>query len=121
MVDFYQNIAQQKGGKVDFYYTDAFAVLFPNGEVKTFEYRREYILTNKHIGDIYIHAPMRGLYISKITRKRAHETTMQDYLQEFSCQKEAFAELFELQDNSIFFTSWPEYDEVMTIDNEVTI
>ena len=46
---------------------------------------------------------------------------MQDYLQEFACQKEAFAELFELQDNSIFFTSWPEYNEAMTIDSEVTI
>lgn len=64
---------------------------------------------------------MRGLYISKVTGKRAHETTMQDYNKEFACQAEAYAELFNLQGNSIFFTSWPEYDEAMTIDNEVTI
>lgn len=64
---------------------------------------------------------MRSLYISKVTAKRAHETTMQDYIKEFACQAEAFAELFELQGSSIFFTTWPEYDEAMTVDNEVTI
>lgn len=64
---------------------------------------------------------MRSLYISKVTGKREHETTMQDYIKEFECQAEAFAELFELQGGSIFFTHWPEYDEAMTIDNEVTI
>ncbi len=121
MVDFYASQAKSAGGKIDFYYQDAFAVLFPNGEVKTFEYRREYTLTDEHIGDIYIHAPMRGLYISKVTGKRAHETSQEEIIQEFACQTEAFAELFNLQGSSIFFTSWPKYDEKMTVDNEVTI
>jgi len=49
------------------------------------------------------------------------DTTMQDYNREFACQAEAFAELFDLQGSSVFFTSWPEYDESMTVDNEVTI
>jgi len=64
---------------------------------------------------------MRGLYYSKVTGKRAHETTMLDYNKEFECQIEAFADLFELQGKSVFFTSWPEYDEAMTVDNEITI
>ncbi len=121
MLEFYRKKAEQAGWKIDFYYRDAFAVLFPNGEVKTYEYRREYTLTNKHKGDIFIHAPMRSLYISKITGKRAYETSTEDMLEEFACQTEAFAELFNLQGNSIFFSSWPEYDEAMTVDNEVTI
>jgi hypothetical protein len=46
---------------------------------------------------------------------------MQDYIKEFGCQGEAFQELFSLNGNSIFFTSWPEYDDAMTIDSEITI
>ncbi len=121
MIDFYKNIATENGGSIDFYYTDAFAVLFPNGEIKTQEYTREYTLTNESKGDIYLDAPMRSLYISKITGKRAHETTMQDYIKEFSSQAQAFSQLFGLGQQSIFFEPWPEYDEAMTIDNEVTI
>jgi len=64
---------------------------------------------------------MRSLYISKATGKRAHETTPEDILEEFSCQTEAFAELFSMQGDSIFFTDWPSYDEAMTVDNEITI
>jgi hypothetical protein len=46
---------------------------------------------------------------------------MQDYNKEFTPVAEAFEELFELQGGSIFFTDWPEYDEAMTIDSEITI
>lgn len=46
MIEFYKNIATQHGGQVDFYYIDAFAVLFPYGEIKTQEYKRAYTLTN---------------------------------------------------------------------------
>lgn len=96
-------------------------MLFPDGTVKTSEYKREYTLTNELKGDIYPDAPMRSLYISKVTGKRAHETTMQDYIKEFSCQAQAFRELFGYQSKSIFFESWPEYDEALTVDSEVTI
>jgi len=46
---------------------------------------------------------------------------MKDYIKEFSCLAEAFKELFSLNGSSIFFSDWPEYDEAMTIDSEVTI
>jgi len=49
MVEFYKQKATDAGGKIDFHYRDGLAVLFPNGEVKTYEYRREYILTDEHI------------------------------------------------------------------------
>jgi hypothetical protein len=109
MIAFYTDIARKAGGKVDFYYVDAFAVLFPNGEIKTQEYKREYTLTDELKGEIYPDVPMRSLYISKVTGKRASETMMQDYLQEFACQAEAFSELFGFGKNSIFFTQWPRY------------
>ena len=48
MIDFYKNIATQNGGVIDFYYVDAFAVLFPNGEIKVQEYKRYYTLTDIH-------------------------------------------------------------------------
>lgn len=121
MVEFYWEKARAAWGKIDFYYRDAWAVLFPDGTIKTREYRREYILTDEHNGELNIHAPMRGLYISKVTGKRAHESSHEDYLKEFECQAEAFAELFNMQGESIFFTDWPSYDEAMTVDNEITI
>jgi leucyl-tRNA synthetase len=121
MIEFYASKAKTEGWEVPFYYIDAFVVLFPNGDIKRFEYKREYILTGSSKGDIYPDAPMRSLYISKTTWKRAHETTMQDYIKEFGWQGEAFQELFSLNGNSIFFTSWPEYDDAMTIDSEITI
>jgi len=121
MIDFYKNKAKQAGWSIDIYYIDACVLLLPNGELKAFECRREYTLTDTHIWDTYTYAPMRGLCISKITWKRAHETTMKDYNKEFTPVAEAFAEIFELQGDSIFFTSWPKYDEAMTIDSEVTI
>lgn len=46
MIDFYQTKAREAGGKLDYYYIDSWAVLYPNGEIKTFEYRREYTLTD---------------------------------------------------------------------------
>ena len=49
MVEFYTAKAKAAGGKIPFYYIDSFAVLYPNGEIKTFEYRREYILTDEHV------------------------------------------------------------------------
>lgn len=121
MVEFYKDIARRNGWEIDFHYVDAFVVLFPNGEMKQIEYKRHYTLTDIHKWEIYIHAPMRWLYISKVTWKRADESTMKDYIKEFSCLAEAFKELFSLNGSSIFFSDWPEYDEAMTIDSEVTI
>ncbi len=46
MIAYYQEKAHEAGGKIDYYYRDSWAVLYPNGKVKTFEYRREYTLTD---------------------------------------------------------------------------
>jgi hypothetical protein len=64
---------------------------------------------------------MANLYISKYTGKRHHESTDEDFFIEFAGQTEALSELFGYQGDSIFFTDWPEYNEVMTIESEITI
>ena len=121
MVEFYKKKAQDAGGELDFYYQDAFVILFPNGEIKTHAYNRYYKLTDQHEGDIHIHVPMRWLYYSCVTGKRATETSEDDYLKEFASQVDALRELFGYERESIFFESWPEYDEQIIIDNELTI
>lgn len=121
MTQYYKNLAKEAGGKLDFYYIDAWAVLFPNGEVKTAEYRREYILTDEEKGERMPYFPMRPLYISRITGKHPTETTPEDFRKEFACQREALEELFGYGKDSVFFADWPHYDEAMTVDNEVTI
>lgn len=121
MIEFYQSKARDEGGSIPYHYVDSWAVLYPNGEVKTFEYRREYTLTDTRAGELQPYFPMAALYVSKYTGKRHHESSDEDFYTEFAGQSEAFAELFNLQGDSIFFSPWPEFDEAMTIDNEVTI
>ena len=121
MIAFYQEKTAEAGGKLNYHYIDSWAVLYPNGKVKTYEYRREYTLTDKREGELKPYFPMANLYVSKYTGKRHHESTNDDFFIEFAGQSEALAELFDYQGNSIFFTDWPKYDQAMTVDNEITI
>jgi leucyl-tRNA synthetase len=121
MIAYYQERAKEAGGKLNYHYVDSWAVLYPNGEVKTVEYRREYTLTDTREGELKPYFPMANLYVSKYTGKRHHESDDEDFFVEFAWQGEAFAELFGYQGDSIFFTSWPEFEQAMTVDNEVTI
>lgn len=121
MRDFYQDIARKAGGKIPFHYTDAFAILYPDGSKKTYEYTRPYTLTDTIFGELDTNIPMTCMYISEITGKTAFNRTQEEYLQEFAAQKDMAIELFELGKNSIFFAPWPSYDEAMTVDSEVTI
>jgi len=121
MQTYYQDIAKKAGGEIDFYYRDSFAILFPDGRVKTSQYDRYYILTDTILSDLDETLPMRSLYKSKITGKSADETTREDYQQEFLAQTQLFAELLGYQEQSIFFTSWPEFDPKLVIDDEITI
>lgn len=121
MIEFYQGKAHEAGGRLNYHYIDSWAVLYPNGVVKTYEYRREYTLTDTREGELKPYFPMANLYVSKYTGKRHHESTDEDFFVEFAGQTEALRELFDMQGDSIFFTTWPEYEQAMTVDNEVTI
>jgi len=121
MVEYYIKLASEAGGKIDFYYIDSWAVLFPNGDIQTIEYRRDYILTDQEKGERMAYMPMRTIYVSKVTGKYAIDTTDDDYKKEFFCMQEALEEVFEYHKPSVFFASWPVYDENLVVDNEVTI
>jgi hypothetical protein len=47
MIAYYQERAKEAGGSLLYHYVDSWAVLYPDGSVKTFEYRREYLLTDE--------------------------------------------------------------------------
>ena len=81
---FYRDLAGKNGGKLEFYYVDAWAILFPNGEIKTHEYKRFYTLTDTPKGPLDIHFPMRNLYISQDTNKYAVDQTQEDFFIEFT-------------------------------------
>jgi len=121
MVDYYKDIAKKAGGQKEFYYIDALAVLYPDGVIETAEWKREYILQDTEHSPTQLYFPMRSLFISKITGKGDHNSTEEDFFIEMQGQSNALKELFGYGKESIFFSEWPEYDEGMTIDNEVTI
>ena len=121
MMNFYKDLAHKAGGSIEFYYIDSWALLMPDGSIKTHEYRRYYTLTDEEKGERDIYFPMRGLYISKNTDKYAYETTDEDFFVEFEDQIDAMRRLFDYGSESIFFSTWPEYDENLIKDDTVTI
>lgn len=82
IISFWQNIAKKYGGEVDAYWVDVFALVKPDGSVKTAEAHREVLLTDKVFGQSHINFPMRSLYICKDTNKPAVEHTEEEERQE---------------------------------------
>lgn len=101
MNDFYKKLATDNGGKLDFYYQDSWAVLLPNGEIKTGEFRREYTLTAEENGPLDIHLPMRNLFVSKLTGKPGSDTSDEAFFGEFEPMKQTLQELVTSKENSI--------------------
>ena len=96
MEKFYINLANKYGGQKDFYYTDYWTLLQPDGQILPGENKREYILTSKPHGSIDIYLPMRHLYISKTTGKYICDQNEEEYFQELSPQIVALKKLFNL-------------------------
>jgi leucyl-tRNA synthetase len=69
-------------------------LLLPNGEVKQYEYKRFYTLTDTPKGDLDIYFPMRNLYIAKPTGKYAIDQTDEDTVLEFTNMRSAMRILF---------------------------
>lgn len=94
MNDFYKKLALDNGGKLDFYYLDSWAVLMPDGQVHTTEFKREYTLTGEEYGPLDIHLPMRNLFLSKLTGKPGSFVDQKDvFFSEFEPMREALEEL----------------------------
>lgn len=75
ILNFWKNVATRHGGKVDAAWVEAFVVVYPNGEIKEAESRREIILTNQEFGVPHLDMPVRALYYSKATNKPAIQHT----------------------------------------------
>lgn len=91
LLNFWKDVATKHGGKVDAAWVEAWVLLFPNGEVKKVESRREIILTNQEFGVPHIHMPVRALYYSKITNKPAVLHTKEDEILEMEPVLKALA------------------------------
>lgn len=118
MSNYYKNLAKEHNGTLDFYYKDAWVIMFPDGNIISEVYKREYILTSEEKGERDIYFPMRNFYQSKITGKYACDQTEEDTKKEFECMAVMMKKFFS---DSLFFTPWPDYDEAMTIDDTVKI
>lgn len=78
LLEFWKNVARRRGGKVDAAWVEAFALLNPDGKMKTAESKREVVLTEKEFGKANIQMPVRALYISKTTNKPAIQHTKEE-------------------------------------------
>ncbi len=82
MMEFWKAIAEKHGGEVDAAFPETFALVYPDGTVRTEESRREILLTNREFGPVHLTLPIRSLYISKDTRKPALTHTPEEEEQE---------------------------------------
>ncbi len=71
LLSFWKGIATKHGGSVDAAWVEAFVCIYPNGDVKEAESRREVVLTDQEFGTPHIDMPVRALYYSKTTQKPA--------------------------------------------------
>ena len=82
LLNFWKGIATKHGGKVDAAWVEAFVVLYPNGEIKEADSRREEVLTDQEFGIPHIQYPVRALYYSKDTNKPAVQHTKEEEILE---------------------------------------
>ncbi len=82
LLNFWKGIATKHGGKVDAAWVEAFVVLYPNGEIKEADSRREVVLTDQEFGIPHIQYPVRALYYSKDTNKPAVQHTKEEEILE---------------------------------------
>ena len=90
---FWKSVAARHGGKVDAAWVEAFVALYPNGEIKEAESRREIILTNQEFGTPHIQMPIRALYYSKATNKPAIQHTNEEEVLEMKPVTNALAKV----------------------------
>ncbi len=96
MLEYYKNLATEKWWELEFYFLDSWAILFPNWELKTTEYKREYILTDKVVWEKQLYFPLCNLYKSKITWKYRTTWDEKDFFLELQKQIDAMKYLLDI-------------------------
>lgn len=89
MIDFYKNIVERRGRRVQAYWEDAFALILPDGTVRRDVSRRPVALTTESRGTINPHFPLRSLYVVEATGKYAADQTPEEELIEMRPYREA--------------------------------
>ncbi len=82
ILDFYIDIIKEKGGKVNGYWYEKWALVMPDGTTHISEAKRNIVLTDEIHGEVDLYFPLRSLYYSQDTGKYHHEATEEDYLLE---------------------------------------
>ncbi len=82
ILDFYIDIIKEKGGKVNGYWYEKWALVMPDGTTHINEAKRNIVLTDEIHGEVDLYFPLRSLYYSQDTGKYHHEATEEDYLLE---------------------------------------
>jgi len=82
VLSFWKGVAEKNGGEIDAAWTEAFAVLYPDGNLVTADSKREIVLTDKEFGTPHIQMPVRALYYSKTTNKPSIQHTEDEELLE---------------------------------------
>ncbi len=95
LVEFWKSVARKHDGKVDATWIEAFAVLHPDGTLKTSEAKRGIILTDQEFGGVPLWMSIRTLYYSKATMKPAILHTEEEELMEMQPVIRALAKLLE--------------------------
>ena len=97
MVAYYRRIAEAHGGRAPAYWQDVFALLNPDGTLKTDESRRPVILTPEVRGQTVPNFPLRSMYIVEATGKYATEQTEEEELVELKPYQQALRRLLDLR------------------------
>jgi len=95
LLSFWRNVATKHGGKVDAAWVEAFVVIYPDGNVKRADSRREIILTDQEFGKAHPQMPVRALYYSKTTNKPAIQHTEEEEILEMKPVIDALVSVLE--------------------------
>jgi inosine/xanthosine triphosphate pyrophosphatase family protein len=93
LLNFWKGVATKHGGKVNAAWVEAFVALYPKGEVKEAESRREIILTDQEFGTPHPQMPVRALYYSKATNKPSIQHTHEEEILELKPVTDALAKV----------------------------
>ena len=99
LLNFWKGVASKHGGEVSAAWIESFAVIYPDGNIKRADCRREIILTNREFGKSHIHMPIRALYYSKTTNKPAIQHTEEEEILEMKPVIEALTEILKISKN----------------------
>lgn len=96
ILNFWKSVATRHGGKIDAAWVEAFVIIYPNGEIKEAESRREVLLTDQEFGTPHPEMPVRALYYSKTTNKPAIQNTEEEEMREMRPVMDALAKVLDI-------------------------